>query len=140
MGFNKNSCVIRKVYCGDGKIPKDTTDKKYSRRGTRYECLRRGYGIADWEHRKKNLSKTSLQQIVYVGPAYESNFRKKKIYSIKSLLSKLSNMSAAEKKSLLADVCTRQNGSFDQKAFNSIVLFLHEQGVKQLPSCKIVNE
>ena len=55
MTFNKNACIIRKLYCGDGKIPKDTTVKKYSRKGTSYECLKKGFGIADWEHRKKDF-------------------------------------------------------------------------------------
>ena len=138
--FNKNACIIRKLYCGEGKIPKDTVDKKYSRSGGSYECLKKGYGIADWEHRKKELSKNSLQQIMYVGPEYEKNFRKFKIYSIKSLLSKTASMSTVEKRELLNTICRRKNGTKDQKAFNSIVLFLYEHGQKQLPSCRVVKE
>lgn len=140
MSFNKSACVIRKMYCGNGKIPKDTATKKYSRRGTSYECLKKGYGIANWEHRKKNLSKTSLQQIMYIGPAYEANFKRQKIYSITSLLSKLKEKTATEKRKIISNGCKRKNGSVDQKAFNSVVLFLHEKGVKGLPSCKITKE
>lgn len=140
MTFNKNACIIRKLYCGDGKIPKDTTVKKYSRKGTSYECLKKGYGIADWEHRKKDLPKTSLQQILYIGPAYEANFKKKKIYSIKSLITKTRELNTTEKRKLIATVCSNKNGTIDQKAFNSVVLFLHERGEKDLPTCKIVKE
>lgn len=140
MSFNKSACIVRKLHCGNGKIPKDTATKKYSRKGTAYECLKKGFGIADWEHRKKGLTKTSLQQIMYVGPVYEANFHKKKIYSITSLITKAKAMSEQEKRTLLSAGCKRVNGSIDQKAFNAIVLFLHDRGVKNLPSCKIVKE
>lgn len=134
------TCIIRKIYCGDGKIPKDTRKKKYSRKGTSYECLQRGYGIADWEHRKKNLSKTSLQQIIYVGPSYEARFKRKHIYSITSLLKVLQNLSASEKKDIIEYACTKKNGSIDQKAVNSVIVFLHDRGIKSLPRCKITRE
>ena len=140
MSFNKSSCIIRKIYCGDGQLPKDTADKKYSRKGTSYECMQRGFGVADWQHRKKGLSKTSLQQILYIGPIYEANFKKKKVYSITTLLKIMATKSAIEKKDLLTAGCKRKNGSIDQKAFNSVVLFLHQRGIKNLPPCKIVRE
>jgi hypothetical protein len=140
MPFNKSACIVRKLYCGDGTIPKDSASKKYSRKGTSYECLKKGYGTADWEHRKKNLTKTSLQQIMYIGPVYETNFRKKKIYSITSLIKKTENLSVKEKREVIAAGCKRKNGSVDQRAFNTVVLFLHERGVKNLPVCKIVKE
>ncbi|KKK57936.1 hypothetical protein LCGC14_3049460, partial [marine sediment metagenome] len=120
--------------------PKDTVTKKYSRKGASYECLKKGFGIADWEHRKKNLTKTSLQQIMYIGPVYETNFKKKQIYSITSLIKKLEGLSTKEKRDIISAGCRRKNGSMDQKAFNSIVLFLHGRNLKNLPSCKVVKE
>ena len=140
MSFNKSNCVIRKTYCGNGKVPKDTATKKYSRKGTPYGCLKKGIGVANWEHRKKSLSKTSLQQIPYVGPVFEANFKKKQIYSITSLVNKLQGLSAKEKRGVVVAACKRKNGSLDQRAFNGVVLFLHGRGVKNLPSCKIVKE
>ena len=140
MSFNKSNCIIRKTYCGDSKVPKDTATQKYSRKGTRHECLKKGFGIADWKHRNKTLSKTSLQQIIYIGPIFETNFKKKKIYSITSLMNKLQGLSTKDKRELIASVCKRKNGGLDQRAFNSVILFLHERGVKNLPSCKIVKE
>jgi hypothetical protein len=140
MGFNKSNCIIRKIYCGNGNVPKDTATKKYSRKGTNYECLQRGYGIADWEHRKKNLSQKSLQQIPYIGSAYEANFKKQKITSIDSLFNKIELLSAQQKKELLLKVCRKSTNAVDYKAFNSVLLFLHERRVKDLPQCKIVNE
>jgi len=140
MVFNKSACIIRKTYCGDGKVPDDTRTVKYSRKGTRSECLKKGFGIADWQHRKKDLSANSLQQIMYIGPVYESKFKKKRIGTTKSLINKLQPMTAAEKKEIITKCCTRANGSVDQKAVNSVLLFLHDKGVTKLPRCKIVRE
>jgi hypothetical protein len=140
MSFNKGNCIIRKIYCGNGKLPTDTADKKYSRKGTAHECLQRGFGVADWQHRKKNLSKTSIQQIPYIGPVLEANFKRKQIYSITSLINKLQKLSATDKRKVIATCCKRKNGSIDQRAFNEVILFLHRQKVKNLPSCKIVKE
>ena len=136
MTFNKKACVIRKMYCGT----QSTVPKNYSRKGTPYECLKKGFGIADWEHRKKNLPKLSLQQIMYIGPVYEKNFKKQKIYSITGLLKKVAGITAKEKKTIIVKGCMRSSGAVDQKAFNSIVLFLHDHGVTNLPSCKLVSE
>ena len=140
MSFNKSNCIIRKIYCGNGKLPKDTASKKYSRRGAAYECLQRGFGVADWQHRKTNMSKTSLQQIPYIGPVFEANFKRNQIYSITSLINKLDKLSATEKRKIITACCKRKNGSTDQRAFNGIVLFLYEHKMKNLPSCKIVKE
>lgn len=140
MAFSRDRCVIRKIYCGDGRKPADTRDKKYSRVGTRHECMKRGFGVADWEHRKKGLSAMSLQQIPYIGPKYEANFKRARVYTIKSLLSRVKGMSAADKKKLIDRGCKRAGGSIDQKAFNSVVLFLDDRGIKNLPTCSVVKE
>ena len=140
MAFQKSRCVIRKLNCGNGKKPTDTAAKKYSRKGTQYECLKKGYGVADWAHRKKGLSKFSLQQIPYIGDVLEANFKRKKIYSIKSLTTKMRPLSAADKKKMLLQACKRKNNSVDYRALNSVLLFLHGRGVKTLPNCKVVSE
>jgi hypothetical protein len=140
MVFNKSACIIRKAYCGNGAVPKDTKTKKYSRKGTAYECLRKGYGIADWEHRKKSLAANSLQQIMYIGPVLEGNFIKKGIRTTTSLISRARKLSVAAKKSLLTACCKRSNGSVDQRAVNSVLLYLYDHKVGNLPECKIFKE
>lgn len=140
MVFNKSKCIIRKTFCGNGNVPKDTATKKYSRKGTTNECLKKGFGIAQWELRNKNLPKNSLQQIMYIGPIYESNAKKIKINTIKGLIKKISELTISEKLVLLKKICNKSNNCIDQKALNSIILFLNDNGVKNLPSCKIVKE
>ena len=140
MSFNKSSCIIRKIYCGNGNIPKNTKLEKYSRKGSLHECLKKGYGLAQAEINNKNLSNTNLKQIKYIGPVYEDNFKKYKIKTINSLIKKMNSLSANEKKNLLNKILLKSNNTIDQKAINSILLFLDEKGVKNLPSCKIVKE
>lgn len=140
MVFSRDRCVIRKIYCGNGRKPSDTKDKKYSRVGSRHECMKRGFGVADWEHRKKGLSSISLQQIPYIGEKYETNFKKARVYTIRSLMSRVRIMSVGDKKKLIEKGCKRAGGSIDKKAFNSVVLFLDDRGVKNLPNCSIVRE
>ena len=135
------ACIIRKIYCGSKKrLPADTASQKYSRKGTAYECMQRGFGVADWAHKKAALPKNSLQQIPYIGPVYESAFKRKKIGTIPALIKRCESLSAAEKKVLLSSCVTRANDSIDQRALNSVIYFLHTHGVTQLPRCKIVKE
>lgn len=135
--FKDSNCVLRKIYCGNGKVPKGI---EYYRKGTNYECLRKGFGVADWQHRKKQLPKNSLQQILYVGTIYEKNFKKYKINTIPILIKKMKSLTAIEKHKMLTKICTKSNKSIDHKVLNSVILFLHNRGVKRLPNCKITRE
>jgi hypothetical protein len=91
---------------------------------------------------EKSLPKGSLQQIPYIGPAFETKFKNNKIYSIGGLIKHCSDLSASEIKFLVGKVCVKKGSSvIDQKAYNSVILFLYEKGnLKNLPSCKIVRE
>ena len=140
MSFQRSRCIIRQIYCGNGKVPKDTRQKKYSRKGTQYECLKKGFGAGNWACLNKNLSPTSLKQIKYIGPVFETNFKKKRIYSTKSLVNKMKTLSAVQKRELLKAVCKRKSGGIDYRAVNSVILYLHSQKVGSLPSCRIVKE
>ena len=135
MPFKKNDCIIRKTYCGTGKLPQD-----HYRKGTPNECLRKGYGAADWNTKKKNQSPNSLQQIHYIGGTFDARFKRFKIYTQKSLLTRMQSLSAPEKRILLKKVLVKKDGVVDQRAFNSVVLFLHSHKIKNLPSCSVYYE
>ena len=139
--FNRSNCIIRKMYCGSKK----TVPSGYSRKGTSYECLKKGFGISDWQHRKKSLSKNSLQQITYIGPVYEENFKKLGITTIPKLVSTLKTLSKQEKAKILKKACSKKYPDsktrvVDQKAVNSVIIFLHDRGMTGLPNCVIVYE
>lgn len=140
MAFSRSRCVIRKVYCGDGPLPGETRDKKWSRKGSRAECLRRGFGAAQWVEKKKGMSRNNLQQISYIGPVYEKNFKKLGIRTIPKLLEVMATKTPVEKRDLLKKGCTRANETIDYRAVNSIILYLHDNQISNLPNCKIIKE
>lgn len=136
-----DKCVIRTIYCGNSKkIPKDTPSKKYSRKGSNLECMKKGFGASYYTQKLSNASPNSLLHIKYVGETYVSNFKKQGIRTISGLINKLKNLSAIDKRKIISKVVTKSNGTIDQRAFNSIILFLHKQGLKKLPVCKIYKE
>lgn len=134
MAFDRKKCIIKTVYCGNGKINKS----KHSKKGNSYECLRQGVGAGVYSERKKGLSENSLQQIKYVGPVFEANFRKKGIRTKSGLLTKMDSLTATQKKKLLKSVFTRSNGCVDYRGYNSVLLFLNDSRVKNLPVCETV--
>lgn len=140
MTFSRSRCIIRKVYCGDGRLPADERERKWSRKGSRAECLRRGFGAAQWAEKKKGLSRNNLQQISYIGPVYEKNFKKLGIRTIPKLMEVMATKSAIEKRDLLKTGCTRANDTVDHRAINSIILYLHDRNISNLPNCRIIKE
>ena len=140
MTFSRSKCVIRKIYCGDGPLPQSTATVKYSRKGTTSECLRRGFGAAAWAQKKGSLSRNNLQQISYIGPVYEKNFKKLKITTILKLLQEMAGKTAEQKKDIIIKACTRKNKTVDHRAVNSVILYLHDHNISDLPNCRIVKE
>ena len=135
MVFDPSRCIIRKLYCGNGDIPKDTPTNKYSKKGDSYTCLKKGIGMGKWTEIKKTLFDDSLLHIDYVTTSIESNFKKENINTITDLLETVNTMGPFNIKTLLKNVC----GS-NQKAINSILLYMHNSGIENLPSCRIVEE
>lgn len=134
MSFNINDCKIKKIYCGDKAL--DTNE--YSRNGTKRECLKKGFGLAQWKG--KNLHKNSLQNIGYIGPVHEQNFRDHNIRTTRGLISRFKELSVRGKERLLKSICQKSDGNIDQKAFNSVVLYLYQNGILNLPKCTPLSE
>lgn len=135
MPFDVHRCKIKTFYCGKGELPEG-----YTRKGSGFECLKRGFGAGSWTEKKKDLPEKSLQRIKYVGPVYEKKFKEKKINNTDTLIAKLSTMSADKKKKFLEKIFTRKNNTIDYRGFNTVLLFLHAANVKKLPQCVVVEE
>lgn len=140
--FNIDRCRIPKVYCGKGDWKTSSPNKysKYYKKGTNYECLRSGIGAGMMIEKKKSLSKNSLQNIPYVGPVYEANFKKKKITTLSKLEEKVEDMKTNDIKKLLEGVFTKSNGNIDYKGMNSTILYLYGEGYHNMPECKRISE
>ena len=137
--FNIRRCAIPSTWCGKGNLPprKNADRIYYTRRGTPYECLRKGIGTGKYTERKNYLSGNSLQHIKYVGEKYEKNFRTKlNIRTTTQLINKMKNKTRGYIFKELIKVFTKSSGGIDGRAYNSTILFLYDNGIIILPDCK----
>jgi len=136
--FNREDCIIRTAYCGEGAVPRDTLSKKYSRAGTRGECLQKGIGVGLAQERTKNIPANSLQKIMYIGPVYEEKFKTQKVRNLTQLKSVIATKE--NKRQFIERCCTRKTGTVDQRAVNAVLMYLHDSGVRDLPRCRVIRE
>ena len=150
--FNPDECIIPQVWCGDSpNLPTDF-DSKYYKTGSRYErgnrfppwppflskLFNRKGGHGGFPHNKshsKYLAPNSLRQIKYVGETHEKHFIKVGINNTNQLIIEMKNKTLKEVENLLIRILTKSDGKMDIRAYNSILLFLYENGNSGLPSC-----
>src|SRR5690349_9856292 len=104
MVFDEKRCYIPTVYCGKQKsYDKYDSDNgvKYTKKGSSYECMQKGFGAGMYSERKKKIGASSLQTIKYVNEKHEKSFKKDGINTITSLKQKCRNMSANDISKLL---------------------------------------
>jgi hypothetical protein len=141
--FNPEGCMVPSVWCGEKRLkdvdPSEAREKgvRYIRKGTPYECMKKGIGVGIAQQRKKNLPQNSLQHIKYIGELYEKNFRKNGIRTRTSLVQKMRGMDAEEKSEFLKGILVNSSDKVDYRAYNSVLLYLFSHGVDQdeLPRC-----
>lgn len=136
MSFDISKCAIPTVWCGKGTPPKrKPKDLKVYRVGSRYDCMRKGFGAGTAIERAKHLPDGSLQHIKYVGDVYEGRFKSNNIQDIDDLVTEAERKSKAQLKTLLKKVFTRKKGGLDKRAYNSTIVYLYQHGVGHVPSC-----
>lgn len=131
--FNPKLCEIppeEQIYCGDGK------PKAGVRKGTAYECLKKGFGAGMHTERRKYLPAGSLQLIKYVGEKYEAKFIAENINNLNQLQAFAEGRAVAGIRAMLTRVFTKAGGAgVDTRAYNETLLWLHGHGVGNLPPC-----
>lgn len=125
-------CQIKESWCGKNKIPKRNLDNLvyYAKRGTPYECLRKGIGAG--KSMSEKIPEGSLRMIKYVGEKTEEKFKRQKITNLKDLYR------VCEKKDFsktLKKVCTNKLGNVDRKSFNSVIWHLKKMGYQIFVEC-----
>lgn len=135
MSFRRRDCAIPRLWCGNGNIKYDKKipDGFYNREGTRYECLKSGFGAG--KASADEVSRQSLRSIKYIGEYYEDKFKRKKVNTVAGLKRKAENLGKAKFKKFLVSVLKRKDGAKDTKAYNSVLIHLDDMGVKELPKC-----
>ena len=135
MSFNIEKCAIPTIWCGKGAPPKRKGLKWYAKTGSRYECMKKGFGAGAASERKKYIPNDSLQQIPYIGDVYERKFKRAGIPDISQLLHEAENHNKNSLKSLLQKIFTRKRGGLDKRAYNSTIVFLYQHGIGHIPPC-----
>ena len=134
--FDVNECAVPCVWCGDGVMPKTIQNgKKYTRDGTKFECMKKGYGSGMYSERSKHIPQTSLKQIKYIGDEYEARFIQKKIKTLEDLRKKAKNGRKNTLETLLNDVFTKKDGVLDKRAYNATLMYLYSHGIGDIPGC-----
>lgn len=137
--FRIEECAIPTYWCGESDTPPKSKLNdpliRYLRAGTRPECLRIGVGVGKYTTIKSGLPPTSLQQLKYVGEAYEKKFRSAGINNTNELLEFARIRPPSEIEKLLKRVLTKSNNVIDARAYNSTLVFLYRNGIGALPKC-----
>lgn len=135
--FRLKDCAIPTLWCGESDEPPEEKDPltRYLRTGTRTECMKKGFGAGMYTERKKKLPSSSVQQIKYIGDTYEQRFKEAGIDSQIQLVKTLRELSRDEIADFLTPILTKGK-SLDQRAYNSVLVYLFQHGVSDLPVCK----
>jgi hypothetical protein len=131
MSFNKKTCQVPEIWCGDD----DDLPSGYTKVGSRVECLRRGFGAGKYSEIRKNLPANSLQQIKYVGEKFEKSFIAIGIKNLTQLKKEMGSKTSSQIKTIISKIATKKDGAMDVRAFNSIILYLYENGIGNVPQC-----
>jgi hypothetical protein len=136
MGFNPRNCVEYSLWCGKTEMPRGIKDNKlYYRNGSSSECLKVGFGAGIYSEKRRHYAPDDLRQIRYIGDKYTSNLSKIKIKTTTQLISKMKTLTVQEKQKILQKALTKEGGILDKRAYNSVLFYLHLQGVSRLPQC-----
>lgn len=136
--FKESDCYIPTVWCGEkNTIPKTRPrgDTYYHKVGSRYECLKVGFGAGSSSERKQNLAPNSIEQIKYIGDTHANSFRNEGITTTTKLISVMKGKSVSAIEKLLKKILQKSNGQTDMRAYNSVLLYLYRHGNADLPSC-----
>jgi len=138
MNFNINNCFLKTYYCGDKNknYPFIEEKTRYTRAGLRSECLKKGFGAGKFTELKRNISRESLLNIKYVGPIFLKKFKSVGITSIPKLLNFVQTNNINRTRNLLERVFTDKRGTLNKNGYNSVLIFLYENGYANLPQCK----
>jgi len=134
--FVETECIIPEIWCGNANKSPKKKGSIYYKTGTRYECMKKGFGAGTHIERKSKLPANSLQNIKYVGEKHETIFKTSGIKTISQLVSQMKLKTTSEAESILKRILTKSNGILDVKAYNSTSLYLYRHGVSSAPPCQ----
>lgn len=137
MTFDPRKCIEYSLWCGKKTMPKEIKNNKlYYRKGSSTECLKIGIGAGIAQEKKNHYKEEDVRNIRYIGDQYALNFKKKyKISTLTQLITKIKSSTKEEKKKILQGALTRRNGGLDKRAYNSVLIYLYNRRISNLPPC-----
>lgn len=133
--FRIGLCSIPEIWCGnENRIPKGK-GKRYTKVGSRFECLKKGYGAGFATGKKERLPPTSLQHIKYIGDVHEKSFKTSGIRTLGALEKKMKAKTPKSIELFLKSVLTKSDNVIDKRAYNSVLVYLYQHGNSRLPQC-----
>jgi hypothetical protein len=135
--FNVQKCDIPTIWCGESNIPpkKRKDGNYYYKTGTRYECLKKGFGAGSHTEKNKNLGPKSLQQIRYIGETHERQFINAGIKNTDDLLKYVKGKNKEQVEKFLKTVL-KKGKSIDTRSYNCVILYLYKNGNTNVPECE----
>ena len=130
-----NDCIIPELWCGNSQNPPNNRGKRYTRKGSSFECMKKGFGAGMYSERAKHIPEGSLMQLKYIGETYQEKFNQRGIHNITEFENSMRQASRELKRNVLTFVCTKINGVVDLKAYNSLIMHLYNRGIGNLPAC-----
>jgi len=128
--FKRDECIEKdRVWCG-----KKENNVSKLRKGSSYECFRKGYGAGMYNEIKKDLDKNDLRNIKYIGERYYKRFLKENVKNLNDILFVAKNFPHLLTK-FLSKILKDKNGNIDKRAFNSVLLFIDDNNVKIIGRC-----
>jgi hypothetical protein len=127
--FDPSKCNSE-LWCGKGEKP-----SSYRNTGTRYECMKVGYGRGYWDLKRKTIPVQSLDNIPYLNNEAKEILFDEQIETVLDfvdLINSFSNYNTTK------NFLENELGYLTRKRFNSVVMFLFNKGVHvtKLPKCK----
>lgn len=139
--FSIEQCAIPQLWCGEEDTPPKKKDPltKYTRTGSRYECMKKGFGAGTHIERRNHLPAKSLQTIKYIGEKYEKSLKAAGYRDVDVLVREMRKLEPVEIERVLKRALVKSTGSLDQRAYNSVLVYLYQHGVGRLPACSKIS-
>lgn len=134
--FRRRDCAIPTVWCGNGPVPKRRPkDGWYTGPGSLHRCLQKGFGAGKAASEQPRIPSGSVREIKYIGEYFEKRFCQKGIKSLNHLKKYAERKGPERLEIFLREILVSKRNVFNTKAYNSVLIYLDDEGVDLLPSC-----
>lgn len=125
--FDPSNCNLN-IWCGKGDKPNN-----YRTTGTRFDCLKVGYGRGYWDSKRQHMDHQDLDNIPYLTKTFKQYLINMNIHSLPDFI----NLVRSFKDYNITKAFLEEH-FISKNKFNRIVLFLYDKGIpiNKLPQCK----